>query len=207
MDRNDYLVGPPAACDASVLAGLSARDILAATVARTPAGLAYVDGPLRLTWRDAAACVAALADDLERAGIGAGDVVGLRLPNGAAFAIAHLAIAELGAVTLPLHVPYGDAEVREFLAATSARAYVHTGCTGDCRELRDAVPSLAVLVHCAPERAVLRRGRRVAGASPSGAHRAPRAVLHHADERHGIAGAEIVPSYTRRSPLQRARVR
>jgi acyl-CoA synthetase (AMP-forming)/AMP-acid ligase II len=153
MDRNDYLVAPPAACDASVLAGLSARDILAATVARTPAGLAYVDGPLRLTWGDAAACVAALADELERAGIGAGDVVGLRLPNGAAFAIAHLAIAELGAVTLPLHVPYGDAEVREFLAATSARAYVHTGCTGDCRDLREAVPSLTVLVHCATERA------------------------------------------------------
>jgi len=150
MDRSQYLVAPPAACDASVLVGLTAREALAATAWRLPAGLAYVEGPLRLTWSEVAARVAALAQDLERAGIGEGDVVGLRLPNGAAFAIAHLAIAEVGAVTLPLHVPYGAAEVRQFLGVSAARAYVHAACDEDCAGVRRTLPVLDVLVHTDP---------------------------------------------------------
>jgi acyl-coenzyme A synthetase/AMP-(fatty) acid ligase len=150
MDRSQYLVAPPAACDASVLAGLTARDVLAATARRTPSGLAYVEGPLRLTWADVAARVSALASDLEQAGISEGDVVGLRLPNGGAFAIAHLAIAELGAVTLPLHVPYGAGEVRQLLGVTTARAHVHASCDEDCTGLRRALPALDVLVHADP---------------------------------------------------------
>ena len=150
MDRSQYLVAPPAACDTSVLAGLTAREALSATACRLPEALAYVEGPRRLTWSDVAGRVAALARDLERAGIGEGDVVGLRLPNGPAFAIAHLAIAELGAVTLPLHVPYGAAEVRHFLNATAARAYVHAACEEDCSGVRLALPTLDVLVHTDP---------------------------------------------------------
>jgi acyl-CoA synthetase (AMP-forming)/AMP-acid ligase II len=148
MDRSDYLAEPPAACDPSVLAGLPAREVLAATVARFPGGTAFVEGPLRLTWGEVGVRVARLAVDLEQAGIGAGDVVGLRLPNGPAFAVAHLAIAELGAVTLPLHVPYGSAEVRHFLTTTAARAYVHAGA--DDAGAREAVPGLTVVVHTDP---------------------------------------------------------
>jgi acyl-coenzyme A synthetase/AMP-(fatty) acid ligase len=110
-----------------------------------------VEGTLRLTWADVAARVESLAADLEAASIGPGDIVGLRLPNGPAYAIAHLAIAEVGAVTLPLHVPYGDAEVRQFLEITGARGYIHAVRTQACRELRDALAELDVLVHADPD--------------------------------------------------------
>jgi acyl-coenzyme A synthetase/AMP-(fatty) acid ligase len=151
MDRSAYLIDPPSGCDQTVLLGLTARDVLAATVASVPSRLAYVEGTLRLTWADVAARVESLAADLEAASIGPGDIVGLRLPNGPAYAIAHLAIAEVGAVTLPLHVPYGDAEVRQFLEITGARGYIHAVRTQACRELRDALAELDVLVHADPD--------------------------------------------------------
>jgi acyl-CoA synthetase (AMP-forming)/AMP-acid ligase II len=147
MDRSQYLLGNRVACDPAVLGGLTSRGVLAATAARIPAGTAYVDGALRLTWREAAARVDALACGLEQAGIGEGDVVGLHLPNSAAYAIAHLAIAEAGAVTLPLHMPYRGAELRQFLAATGAIAYVHAR-DGDAEfaAIREDLPALRTIV-------------------------------------------------------------
>jgi acyl-CoA synthetase (AMP-forming)/AMP-acid ligase II len=147
MDRSHYLVRARVACDPAVLRGLTSRGVLAATAARIPDGTAYVDGALRLTWREVAARVDALAGDLARAGIGEGDVVGLHLPNSAAYAIAHLAIAEAGAVTLPLHMPYRGAELRGFLAATGAVAYVHAR-DGDAEfaAIRGSLPAVRTLV-------------------------------------------------------------
>ena len=77
-----------------------------------------------------------MASELERAGISAGDVVGLHLPNSAAFALAHFALAETGAVALPLHVPYGA------VACIVARA------DGEAKlaPLRAALPALRVVV-------------------------------------------------------------
>jgi acyl-CoA synthetase (AMP-forming)/AMP-acid ligase II len=147
MYRSHYLVGVQVACDPTVLGGLTSRGVLAATAGRVPTGVAYVDGTLRLTWAEVAARVDALARALEQAGIGEGDVVGLHLPNSAAFAIAHLAIAEAGAVTLPLHMPYRGAELRQFLAATGAVAYVHAR-DGDAEfaAIRGSLPVLRSIV-------------------------------------------------------------
>lgn len=154
MDRSHYLVAPRDACDPAALHGLTARAVLRATVDRAPDGIAYVDGELRLSWRGVAERVDALAAAFERAGIGAGDVVGLHLPNSAAYAIAHLAIAEVGAVTLPLHMPYGTAELQQFLDVTGAVAYVHAGdARAELDAIRGALPALQVVVPCALEKA------------------------------------------------------
>jgi acyl-CoA synthetase (AMP-forming)/AMP-acid ligase II len=147
MERSAYLVEPAAHADRSVLRGLTARAALAATVAATPDGLAYVDGPLRLTWREVAVRVDALARTLGAAGVGSGDVVGVHLANSAAFAIAHLALAELGAVTLPLHVPYRTAELVQLLGATDAVGYIGpAGGAATLDVLRAELPALQLLV-------------------------------------------------------------
>src|ERR1700730_1547598 len=52
MDRSHYLVRARVACDPAVLGGLTSRGVLAATAGRIPAATAYVDGALRLTWRE-----------------------------------------------------------------------------------------------------------------------------------------------------------
>jgi acyl-CoA synthetase (AMP-forming)/AMP-acid ligase II len=146
VDRSDYLLAP--AGDRAALHGLTTRAALAATLAAAPGALAYVDGPLRLTWSDAAERIAALADAFAAVGIGAGDVVGLHLANSAAYAIAHLALADLGAVTLPLHAPYRAAELAQLLAATDAVACVLAGeNAATLAALRDDLPALRALVH------------------------------------------------------------
>ncbi len=147
MDRSHYLVGNRVGCDPAVLGGLTSRGVLAATAGRAPTATAYVDRRLRLTWREVAGRVDAVARVLEQAGIGAGDVVGLHLPNSAAYAIAHLAIAEAGAVTLPLHMPYRGAELRQFLAATAAVAYVHEhDGNAEFAAIRRSLPALRTIV-------------------------------------------------------------
>jgi len=147
MDRAQYLVRHDA-CDPSALLGLTCRGVLAATAARAPGATAYVDGTLRLSWREVAARVDALASELERAGIGDGDVVGLHLPNSAAFALAHFALAETGAVALPLHVPYGAAELAQLLTITGAVACIVARADGEAKlaPLRAALPALRVVV-------------------------------------------------------------
>jgi acyl-CoA synthetase (AMP-forming)/AMP-acid ligase II len=146
MDRRDYLFDPGTA-DRATLRGLTARAVLAATSAAAPAAIAYVDGSLRLSWREAAARVAELADALAVAGVGAGDVVGLHLANSAAYAVAHLAIAELGAVTLPLHAPYRGAELAQLLAATDAVACVIAAeSAATLAGLRAELPALRTIV-------------------------------------------------------------
>lgn len=147
LDPERYLVRHDA-CDGSVLRGLTCRGVLAATVAQAPGATAYVDGALRLLWRDVAARADALASELERAGIGSGDVVGIHLPNSAAFALAHFALAEIGAVALPLHVPYGPAELQQLLALTGAVACIVTRGDGEAKlaPLRASLPALRVVV-------------------------------------------------------------
>jgi cyclohexanecarboxylate-CoA ligase len=147
MDRSDYLFDPAAHTDRSVLRGLTTRAALAATSAAVPDGLAYVDGPLRLTWAQVPSLVSSLAEVLLTMGVGPGDVVGLHLANGANYAVAHLAIAEIGAVTLPLHAPYRRAELAQLLAATDAVAcVVPEAALPMMNALRDELPALRLIV-------------------------------------------------------------
>ena len=120
MDARDYLFDPTPNARAGTLCGLSAGAALRSRVERGAQDPALVDGPVRLSWAALAAQVDALANALALDGVSPGDVVGLYLPNGRAFVVAHLALASLGAVTLPLHVAYRERELAYLLDVTGA---------------------------------------------------------------------------------------
>jgi cyclohexanecarboxylate-CoA ligase len=72
-------------------------------------------------WHDQ---VLRLAGALQELGIDRGDVVAVQLPNIPEFFIAFLAIAAIGAVTQPLHMPYRSAELRLLLRHSGAKGFL-----------------------------------------------------------------------------------
>ncbi|MEU0895577.1 class I adenylate-forming enzyme family protein [Streptomyces massasporeus] len=68
-----------------------------------------------------------IASVFEQAGLGAGDVVALRLPNGRDAVAAELAVYAIGAVALPLPPGVDDRDLRALLARSRARGTVLTG--------------------------------------------------------------------------------
>ncbi|HKJ24364.1 MAG TPA: AMP-binding protein, partial [Myxococcota bacterium] len=85
--------------------------LLRATAARHPERTAIVQGERRISWRDLAARVAALAGRLEAAAIRPGDRVGLVMPNAPEFAVAFFAIARARAVAVPLNPTLSPGEI------------------------------------------------------------------------------------------------
>ncbi|MBX5466103.1 MAG: acyl--CoA ligase [Firmicutes bacterium] len=122
--RADYRRPDTAAGDSARLRGRTLWDVFWSTAKTRPALPALIDRRGALTWSALAEAAEALAGRLLGAGIGPGEVVGLYLPNGREFAIAHLALARIGAVTATLHLPYGPRELEALLSAVSARAVV-----------------------------------------------------------------------------------
>ncbi len=143
---DDYLV-EPAADSGGVLRGLTLPGVFAEAAARVPEAVALTDGPRSLTWRQWRAEVDAVARGLQEAGIGPGDVVAVRLPNGVDFETLHVAIATVGAVMMPVHLGIGRADVAALLARVKPEAVVLPSGSGDIGALARALPGLrAVLV-------------------------------------------------------------
>jgi long-chain acyl-CoA synthetase len=89
--------------------------LLRQSVARHPDRLAIVQAGRRITYRELAAHVAALARRLDAAGLGEGDRVGLVLPNVPEFAIAFFALARLGAIAVPQNPGLSPGEIARSL--------------------------------------------------------------------------------------------
>jgi cyclohexanecarboxylate-CoA ligase len=124
MDQRAYLFDPRIQADASILRGFTLPGVIAAAVAAHGDALAVADGPLRLSYAGFAQRAEALAAMLHDRGVARGNVVGLHLPNGWEFLVAMVAIARLGAVSLPLHPPYRAHELHALLTWTDARALI-----------------------------------------------------------------------------------
>src|SRR2546423_5146596 len=73
------------------------------------------------TWSGLAGEAARIAQALTARGVARGDVVAVQLPNIPEFAFSYLAIARLGAVMCPLHMPYRGAEVHALMRHSGAR--------------------------------------------------------------------------------------
>ncbi|GHC54909.1 class I adenylate-forming enzyme family protein [Streptomyces flavofungini] len=107
---------------------------------------AVVDAKGKLCYTALDRKVRCLAVGLRELGVGAGDVVGVQLPNARAAVIADLALAAIGAVALPFPVGRGATEATSLLRRAEAVAVIAAA------EHRGAHPAAALLAS-APEAA------------------------------------------------------
>jgi len=105
---------------------------LARHVAERPEDPAMLYQDQLWTWSGLAGEVARIARALAARGVARGDVVAVQLPNIPAFVFAYLAIARLGAVMCPLHMPYRGAEVRLLMRHSGARLAI---CLPQAKEM------------------------------------------------------------------------
>src|SRR5512145_1136102 len=94
---------------------------LARHVRERPEGRAMLYQEQVWTWSGLAGEVARIARGLAGRGLARGDVVAVQLPNSPEFVFSYLAIARLGAVMCPLHMPYRGAEVQSLMRHSGAR--------------------------------------------------------------------------------------
>ncbi|MFF2147545.1 beta-ketoacyl synthase N-terminal-like domain-containing protein, partial [Kitasatospora sp. NPDC058190] len=180
VHSDDYTIDPASGAPGA-LGGHTLPGVFAAAVRRDPDAVALVDGDRELTWRQWRAEVASLARALQELGVGPGEVVAVQLPNCWEYQTAHLAVAAVGAVMLPVHAGYGAADVRALLGRVDPVAAVFAPeAVATARELPAAVPSLrAVLVAGDPD------------GLPPGVHALARTMADHAGrEPHPV---EVVP--------------
>lgn len=137
MDRSAYLHDPTRYAAGSQLEALTLAEAFARTAARMPHATAAIDGERNLTWGELDRHVRTLGACLRERGIGRGDVVGLSFRNSWEFVAAHVAIARVGAVTLGLHVAYGDHELMTLLQRTGARALFLEGRPASDESLKE----------------------------------------------------------------------
>lgn len=102
-----------------------------------------------------------LAAGLHALGLGRGDVIAVQLPNIPEFVIAFHAIAQLGAVMAPAHMPYREAELRTLLAHGRARALI---CLARVKDHAPAAAALALRASLPALEHVIALGEPVAGA-------------------------------------------
>ncbi len=125
---------------------------LARHASERPDAAAVVHGGEEISWAALAARVDGFATGLSSAGIVAGEIVAVQLPNIPEFIVAYLAIARLGAVMTTIHMPDRGSEFETLLRHSRARAIV---CLGEAKDwspaaaavaLREAVPTLKTVI-------------------------------------------------------------
>jgi acyl-CoA synthetase len=89
---------------------------------RMPERLAFVAGDARLTWRDYAEGSDRVAEQLLRAGLRAGERVGVLLPDGPGVHLAYVAAEKAGLSVVGIGPRAGADEIRHLLTRTQARA-------------------------------------------------------------------------------------
>jgi acyl-CoA synthetase (AMP-forming)/AMP-acid ligase II len=157
--------------------GYTLPDVFAAVVAAKGDEPAVFDGTRFRSWNEWASDAHALARALQEMGIATGDVVAVHLPNSWEYLIAHVAIATIGAVMMPIHMAYGEHELRVLLERTSAAALI-----------------MPASYH---KRDMLTMGRRLLAAQPSLRH----LLLAGANEHTDIPGIdELVHQWAGASP-------
>ncbi len=129
--------------------------------AERPDAPALVHAGSAIAWKDLAARVEAFAAGLYSAGIRAGDVVAVQLPNLPEFVVAYLAISRLGAVMSTIHMPYRGSEFETLLRHSRAKAVV---CLAQAKDWSPAAAALALREGLPTLRAVIALGAPVPGA-------------------------------------------
>ncbi|MDH6679801.1 acyl-CoA synthetase [Rhodococcus sp. LBL1] len=113
----------------------------------------YVDGlPRRVTWAELAAEVDRLAAVLLDAGVRAGDVVGVQLPNTVEQVVVFLASWRIGAIVSPLPVHSVESEIVDVCNEACVSAFVTAGRVGSnsvaarVMSVRSQIPTLRTVL-------------------------------------------------------------
>lgn len=104
--------------------GITLPELLERRAARHPDKTALVSGERRLSYADLVAGHRRLACRFLAAGVKPGERVVMQLPNGPEFVFAYFALTRLGAIPVTALRAHRHSEVRHFLSASGAAAYV-----------------------------------------------------------------------------------
>lgn len=104
--------------------GITIPEMLARSAARHPEKTALVSGDLRLSYRDLVETSDRLACRFIEAGIEPLDRVVVQLPNGPEFVHTYFALTRIGAVPVMALRAHRHTEIRHFVRASGATAYV-----------------------------------------------------------------------------------
>ena len=126
-----------------------------------PAAPALVYAGAVVSWKALAERVERFAAGLRAAGVSAGDVVAVQLPNIPEFVVAYLAVCRLGAVMSTIHMPYRGSEFETLLRHSRARAIV---CLSQAKDWSPAEAALELKASIPTLRAVIALGAPLAGA-------------------------------------------
>ncbi len=130
--------------------GITIPQLLERSAARHPGKTALISGDLRLSYADLVNGSRRLACAFLDAGVRAQDRVVLQLPNGPEFVFAYFALTRIGAIPVMALRAHRHSEVRHFLMASGATAYVIPDRLGsfDYREMaREVAPDAPALRH------------------------------------------------------------
>ncbi|WP_110468198.1 non-ribosomal peptide synthetase [Williamsia limnetica] len=109
-------------------------EMLEESVRRRPGAVAVDDGASTTTYAELDRWSAALAADLQAAGVGRGDPVAMMLPRSVESVVAFWAIARLGAVYVPVDPRYPTQRVERMIAVSGAEVAVAApGAPQHCR--------------------------------------------------------------------------
>ncbi len=148
---------------------------LARHASERPEQDALVHAGASISWSALSARVSGFASGLSHAGVGAGDVVAVQLPNIPEFVVAYLAIARLGAVMTTLHMPYRGSEFETLLRHSRAKAIV---CLGAAKDWSPAAAALELRGTISTLKTVIALGEAVPGALTfAGVQAAPAAAI------------------------------
>ena len=91
---------------------------------RLPNKAAVIDKGVTYTYGQIKAIVNTMAGNLHQLGIKTGDIIAVQLPNSVYMPLVHLALNRIGAVYLPLHDGWGEAEMSHLLGKSKARMII-----------------------------------------------------------------------------------
>ena len=117
--------------EAGLWEDITVTDMVERTARRIPDRIAIVAGHRRFTYAALMSDVKRLAAALHARGLGAGDRVVVQLPNIPEFVTVYLALNRIGAIPVMALRAHRHAEVRHFIGASGAVAYVIADVVGN----------------------------------------------------------------------------
>ena len=132
--------------------GVGVAEMVARTAQRLPDRIAVVAGARRLCYADLVDEVDTVASAFLARGLRAGDRVVVQLPNIAEFIVVYLALNRINAIPVMALRAHRHAEIRHFLRASGAVAYVVADVVGNfdfrsmAREMAAEFPALAWVI-------------------------------------------------------------